>query len=306
MCDVRIIEKVAELCHRLRYSGRARIGLIVVVLTAFAAVLFSRPEQMVQLTVSDVLISSVDAAAVNRYVRVSGMFRPDETFKRYLRLNEILGKGFGPGFAPLVDPSSGAVLWVLDDGLPAPEANAPVTFIGRVTLDGSEAPVYYLVVGAPPAVRIAQWLASLGVAMLIGAGLAVLLIAAAARWHFALPSLWRASDEVAPDSDATLSYYGALGYAFDNVQLRAAPVRLAVGVHEVCLTPFDAAGASWSVVVRRVMSVDLFDVATRAGARAAMRLQFEDDHGLLHSVVLAAPSRRARGRVMELFVNLRL
>lgn len=295
-------ERGASLCFRLRYSAVARSVLILTVLAAVAAVLFARPAQLTDLSVRPLVIDAAGADAAGDYVRVSGMFRPDETMKRYLRLEQILGRGYGPEFAAIVDPNSGAVLWVREDRTLTREANAPLTLIGRVTIGYGEEPPFYILVGRPLLVRAAEWIVRLGVVLIIvGIGM-VALLWFAERMQFALPSLWRSSDAVAEST--RLLFYGGLGYSYDDVQLRAAPVRLDAGVYEVRITG-TSEPLKWSIVVRRVLEIDVYDVASTEGPLAGFWIRFEDDRGLLRTVVLAAPSRRARAVLIEVLSNLR-
>jgi len=296
-------ERAAVMCHRLRCDARARTAFVVALCAAVLAVVFARPARVEELTVRPLLIGGVDAAADGRYVRVSGMLRTDETMKRYLRLGEILGRGYGPEFTALVDPTSGAVLWVREDAALARGANAPAMLVGRVERGAAGQPERFLVVGRPPLVTAAEWAVRLGVVVLaLGAALAAL-VWMAARLEFALPSLWRPSRDVGDVDAARLLFYGGLGFAFDDAQVRGADVRVEFGVHEARILPVD--GAPWSVVVRRVASVDLYDAASALGVLAGIRLNFEDDRGLERRMVLTATNRRARGALLESLANLR-
>jgi hypothetical protein len=299
-------ERAAALCHRLRFDARARTALVVVICAAVLAVAFVRPARIETLVVEPLLIGAIGDAVVGRYVRVSGMLRTDETMKRYLRLGEILGRGYGPEFTSLVDPTNGAVVWVREDGFLPSEANAPATLVGRVMRGEGGAPERYLVVGRPPLVIAAEWVTWLGAAALAASiGLAAL-VWAAARLEFALPSLWRPSREAHDPADADAAhilFYGGLGFAFDDAQLRGAMARMEFSVHEARILAMDDAG--WSVVIRRVVSADTYDAASAGGVLAGLRLRFEDDRGLLRTAVLAGTSRRARTVLIAALGNLR-
>lgn len=295
-------ERSAVLCFRLRYSAAARSVLILTLLAAAAAVLFARPAQLTDMSVRSLVIGAVDEDAAGDYVRVSGMFRPDETMKRYLRLEQILGRGYGPEYAAIVDPNSGAVLWVREERSLTREANAPLTVVGRVTIGFGDEPPLYIRVGSPLLVLAAEWIVRLGVVLIIVGIGAVALVWFADRMQFALPSLWRSSASVA---DSTrLLFYGGLGYSYDDIQLRAAPVRLDVGVYEVRIVGTTGL-RNWSIVVRRVVEIDAYDVASSEGPLAGFWIRFEDDRGLVRNAVLAAQSRRARAVLIEVLSNLR-
>lgn len=285
----------------MRYDVAARTAAIVLLLTAAAAVLFARPAQLADRGVRPSMITDVDATLIGQYVRVIGMFRPDETMKRYLRLNDVLGKGYGPNFAALIDPSSGALLWVREDASLTREANASATLIGRISVGVADEPPLYLLPQRPPIVVAAEWAARLGLVVLGLCLVIFLVVLGAQRIQFALPSLWHAC-AAAGDSTRVL-FYGGLGYMFDDLQVRAAPVRCDVSVHEVRISAVEP--SAWHVVIHRVTLIDVYDIASDAGPLAGMWMRFEDDRGLLRTAVLATQSERARAEMIEMLSNLR-
>lgn len=292
-----MFDTTANACYLFRNSAVARAVFIMLMLAAVGTAVFARPKQLENLTVKNYALRDISVSTADQYVRVSGMFKPDEAYKRYLRLNSIFGQGFGSKFIALADPSSGATIWVLDENLPELEQNAAATFVGRIELGAGELPPIYLAVGDPPNVRLANFLARVGIGVM-GAGVAFLaLLVVVHRAQYALPALWQRAPAV---NDAPpLLWFGELGRQYDDVVLRCAPANFVAGIHEGKIESARVPG-QWSVSVRRLRKAVMFDLATAQGPLPAVRLRFEDERGLWRTGVIATNSTAARDALMTM------
>jgi hypothetical protein len=288
----------ARVCHTLRYSKPARFLGIALFLGAIATTLFARPKQLESMTVRDIDIKSLSTTMEGQYVRVQGMFDPDLSYQRYLRLASGFQQTYRSHYVVMADPSSGAVIWIDRRSAPNMPANEPLTLVGRLKFGAPESqPPLFLVVEDPPNVRLANFLARAGIVVMMVALFVAATIALVHRTGYALPALFQHAPAV---SDITgVLWFGALGRQYDDVVLQNEPGHFVASMHEGRVESTRAPGL-WSVCIRRLRKVDLFDVATPAGALPAARIRFEDERGMQRSGVIAA------GSVVELDAVLRL
>ncbi len=296
---VRALDLLAGACFAIRNSRTARTLFVLAMMAAVLSAVFARPKQLESLTVKNYALREVSISTADRYVRVAGLFRPDEAYQRYLKVPDTCPRSSASKFVQLADPTSGISLCVLDENLPNVAHNAPVTLVGRVELGtgSSELPPYYLIVGDPPNVRLANLLARLGaVVMMLGVA-GIITMALVQRAAYALPSLFRAAPAV---SDApALLWYGDLGRHYDGAVLREEPGRFVAGIHETRIESLRQPGL-WTVHLRRLRSAHLFDAATRYGPLPAVHLRFDDERGLPRHGVIVTNCVAARDAAIEL------
>ncbi len=298
----RLSDGVAGAFYAFRHSPFARFVFVVLMLAAVGSAVFSRPKQLENLTVTNYSLRDIGIASAGQYVRVSGMYEPDEAYQRYLRLTALYSRSFGTQFVVLAEPGSGVVLPVLAQDLPALERNAAATLVGYIEIGTGELPPFYLVVGDPPNVRLANLLARVGLGVMAGGALLLLLLFVIHQLNYALPALWQRSPEVV---DApSLMWFGELGRQYSDVVLRGEESRFVAGIHEVRIEP-SKPQRGWSVSIRRVRQAELFDLATSRGPVPAVRLKFEDERGLIRRGVLATDSVAARDAMLSVFALIR-
>ncbi len=273
-------------------------------LAAAATSIFARPKHLENLTVKDYTLRQINTSTAGQYIRVQGMFDPDEAYQKYLRLSILYERNYSSGdFVALADPSSGNVMWVARNSVSALKRNDPITLVGQITfgVDDSEPP-FYMVAGDPPNVRLANFLARAGL-VLLGIGAVVVALAYAIhRVNYALPALWQPAAIV---NDApNLLWYGGLGRQFDDAVIQSEPGRFVPGIHEGRLESVRVPGM-WSVSIRRLRNARLFDLATPTGPLPAARISFEDERGMQRAGVIAAHSPAERDAVLQLLSLIR-
>jgi hypothetical protein len=289
---------LARMCYTLRYSRLARGAFALLILAAIGTTVFARPKQLESQTVRDLDIKSVNSSMEGQYIRVQGMYDPDLSFQRYLRLQSGYERSFSGNFIVMADPSSRAVIWVDRRTAPSLPPNEPLSLIGRVQFGvGDLQPPFFLYVEEPPNVRLANILARIGLLTLLLGAAAVAVVALVQRSFFALPALFQRAPAVG--SSNGLFWFGGLGRQYEDFVVHNEPGRFIAGIHEGRIESTRAAGL-WSISIRRLRYVDLFDVATPHGALPAARIRFEDERGMQRGGVLAAGSAAERDAVLDL------
>jgi hypothetical protein len=293
----------ARACHAVRYSKLARFMFVLALLAAVGTTVFARPKQLESMTVRDVDIKSLSTTMEGQYVRVQGMFDPDLSYQRYLRLASGFQQSYRSHFVVMADPSSGAVIWIDRRSAPSLPSNEPLTLIGRLSFGAPETqPPLFLIVEDPPNVRLANFLARAGMVALVLGMLGAAIVALVHRTGYALPSLFGRAPNVGDLSG--VFWFGALGRQYDDVVLQNEPGRFVAGMHEGRVESSRVPGL-WSVCIRRLRAVDLFDVATPAGPLPAARIRFEDERGMQRKGVIAAGSVAERDAVLQLLQLIR-
>ena len=262
--------------------------------------LFSRPAQVENQTVRDVAIADISTASVNTYVRVSGLLDMAGAYRTSYNLGGF--ELYGSRYVPLVAPGTLDAIWVADDNLPAHASTAYVTLVAQVVMgQGAQQPPLYLQVGYPPNVVLASFLSRLGSISLFALILAAVVAWLVERLDYAIPMPW----DTRPASNLpALLWFGELGRQFDDLILRSCPARFYATPHEA---RFESArpGSPWSVSIRRLKWVQLFDVATRYGSMPAARLYFEDERGLQRHGVIAVASAESRDAILQVLSLIR-
>lgn len=296
----RFLDAFAAACYRLRRSALARWIFILLAVLALGLTLFSRPGQVENQTIRDTVIGDISLASTGTYVRVSGVLDKAGAYRTSYNLGGVAL--YGSRFIPLVAPGTPDAIWVLDENLPAADANVYVTLVARVMMgQGAQQPPLYLQVGYPPNVALANLLSRLGMALLFALIVAALIAWLIERLDYAIPLPWN----TAPAMDAPLLlWYGELGRQFNDVIVRSHPARFDATPHEARFESADP-NSRWSVAVRRLKAVQLFDVATRYGGMPAARLRFEDERGLLRHGVIAVNSAALRAALLHVLSLIR-
>jgi hypothetical protein len=160
----------------------------------------------------------------------------------------------------------------------------------------------FLQVGYPPNVVLANILARLGVVILMVLVFVALLAWLVERLDYAMPLPWGKSRQA--QNAPALLWFGELGRQFNETYVRSQPATFNATPHEARFESARPRGL-WSVSVRRLKSVQLFDVATPYGGLPAARLRFEDERGLQRRGVIATNSAASRDAVLQVLSLIR-
>jgi hypothetical protein len=296
----RLLDAFAAACYRLRRSVIARWATIALAILALGLALFSRPGQVENQSVRDAGLGSISSASIDTYVRVTGFFDPSGAYRTSYNLGGI--ELYGGRYVPLVSPDLSDAVYVIDDGLPRSTPGQPVTIVAQVMAGQGAQPPLYLQMGYPPNVVLANTLARAGTLLLALVLLAVFVVWLVERFDYAIPLPWQV--KTPPTPAPTLMWYGDLGRQYNDTVLRSHPAEFNATPHEARFASADPKGL-WQVSIKRLKSVQLFDVASKYGALPAARLRFEDERGLLRHAVIAANSPTSRSAVLEVLSLIR-
>jgi hypothetical protein len=295
-----VLDGFAAACYRLRRSALARWIFILLVVLSLGFTLFARPAQVESQTVRDVAIGDISIASVNTYVRVSGLLDTAGAYRTSYNLGGF--ELYGSRYVPLVAPGTPDAIWVADENLPTRDSATYVTLVAQVVMgQGAQQPPLYLQVGYPPNVVLVNFLSRLGSISLFALILAAVVAWLVERLDYAIPLPWNTRPASNPPA---LLWFGELGRQFDDLVLRSCPARFHATPHEA---RFESAepGYPWSVAVRRLKWVELFDVATSYGSMPAARLYFEDERGLQRHGVIAVGSAESRDAILQVLSLIR-
>jgi hypothetical protein len=280
---------LASLAFRIR---RSRLGIAGPLLALGAAVLLIlqlRPEDFVDTTVYPLVHAGDEVGKLQKYVRVRGTLLRDQAVQTTA---EIGGQTLtGGSYVPLLIDGEREPVFVRDAGLPI--GSGPVELVGLVLNKGSFPPVF-ISVESPPNVPLMNSFARFGILLGLATLVWLLWVWLLGRLDFALPV---AAASTATTRGAGLLWFGGLGSAHGNAQVREAPLRMIAANHE---TRFETADSreSWAVHVRELRSATQTIVATSYGAQPALRLRFADERGQQRSGTLVAGDVAECARVL--------
>jgi hypothetical protein len=204
-------------------------------------------------------------------------------------------------FVPLAIPGSSQSLLVMDEGLPAVEQVTPITLVGKVLIGQGEYPDHYLKVMDPPSPALFDALIWISL-LFIGVTFCGVVVNSQVRdvdYVISLPfeQFHRAG---LPDgaSEPFALWYGILGAGYGDVVLRQIPVTLKAIPAEARLVPLHYPD-TWAIMVRLLRNVHKTTVATPFGALPAMRIEFEDERGLIRKGVVAASNSATLAQVID-------
>lgn len=297
----RYLDGFAAACYRLRRSFAARLAFLILMLIALGLTLFSRPGAAENSSVGAAQISDVSISTINTYLRLSGYLDPSRVYQTTYPLGGIQLRG--SRYIPLVSPQSLAEVYVLDEGLPAYEPGREVTLVGQIVAGTGAQPPLYLQIGYPPNVVLANTLARAGTYLLVLLVAALLIAWLVHRADYAIPVPWSSSAGVVAGAPA-LSWSGDLGRQYNDVIVRNQPATFMATPHEARIESAEPKGL-WSVAVRRLKSVQLFDVASRYGSLPAARIWFDDERGLSRRGVVATNSAASRDALLQVLSVIR-
>ena len=292
---VRLFEGAAQGVYLLQHSRAVRLGLAGVVLLSIVVTALARPTFNEDSRVYSVPLRDLSSTSVGRYVRVTGTLAPQASYQTQLTIGGLQLQG--SRFIPMLGEGAYDPLFVLDQNLPSiPDMGAPVTLIGKLVPGTGQQPPFFLEVGDPPDIALMNSLARLGVAVLLLLAMAFSLIWYVRRSDYAL-GVPTGTPAAAPNTPPLL-WFGGMGRNYGEVSLRQEPAAFLATRAEAQFSSARQPG-QWSVTLRRLLSADTAVVATRYGALAAARIEFEDERGLRRRAVLATNSLTARDALIE-------
>lgn len=263
-------------------------------MAALAATLFARPAQIENQTIRDASIGEISISSQNTYVRVTGMLDTTGAYRTQYKLGDV--NLYGSRFVPFYEPGMFDAIYVIDENLPSRDPTRQVTIVAQVLLGTGAQPPIYLQVGYPPNVVLANVLARIGTVLLVIVVTLALMAWAIERMDYAIPLPWSAKGT--PDVSPALLWFGELGRQYNETVLRSQPAEFNATPHEARIDSAYPKG-QWSVAIRRLISAQLFEVATPYGSLPAARLRFEDERGLQRRGVIAAQSIQTRDAVLQ-------
>jgi hypothetical protein len=296
----RFLDAFAAACYRLRRSAVARWLTIALAIFALGLALFSRPGQVENQSVRDANISSISISSIDTYVRVTGILDYAGAYRTNYNLGGI--ELYGGRYVPLVSVDLTDAIFVADENLPQSLTGESVTFVAQVVAGTGAQPPLFLQIGYPPNVVLANTLARAGTLLLAAVLLVVFVIWLVERFDYAIPLPWQV--KTAPAQAPTLMWYGDLGRQYNDTVLRSYPAEFNATPHEARFESAEPKGL-WQVSIKRLKSVQLFEVASKYGALPAARLRFEDERGLQRQAVIAAKTAQSRDAVLEVLSLIR-
>lgn len=296
----RFLDAFAAACYRLRRSVLARWAFIALAVLSLGLALFSRPGQLENQTVRDADLSSITISSIDSYVRVTGFFDPSGAYRTSYNLAGI--ELYGGRYVPLVSPDLSEAVFVADENLPRSTPGQPVTFVAQVMAGVGAQPPLYLQIGYPPNVVLANALARAGMLLLAIMLLLAFVVWLVERFDYAIPLPWQVNTP--PAAAPALMWYGDLGRQYNDTVLRSYPADFNATPHEARFESAHPKGM-WQVSIKRLKSVQLFEVASKYGALPAARLRFEDERGLLRHAVIATNAPASRDAVLKVLSLIR-
>ena len=294
------LDRLARLCYMAGRSRWVKTGLFVGCVLAFGAFIWARTELNTDFTIKPIPASFTRSDLLNRYVQVTGSLLSDGAYEIRTPLLGIFWRNIR--FVPMSISGSSQSLLVLDEGLPqAPDHGTPVTLVGRVLLGEDEYPDHYLKVMDPPNPALFGSLIWVCLIFIGGTLLGVVINSQVRGADYVISMPFDKVSSAGGALQATQPFalwFGSLGAGYGDVVLRQIPVTLRAIPAEARLVPVHYPD-TWAVMVRQLRTVHKTTVATSYGALPAMRIEFEDERGLIRKGVVAASSPATLAQVLD-------
>ena len=276
-------------------AHRSRIFMVLVILAlagCIALIASAQPEVGLDMRVYDLTEKTSISASMDRYFNVQGQLMPEGRYQTTRKIGSF--QLSGSRYIPLSVAGRDDPIFVLDENLPAPNADGLVSFVGKLTAAGDPAVNYFFKIERPTDIplinriaRIALMVAALIVLGLLGGWLV-------RGFNYALAASGSThSAAAAPD----WMWFGSLGARYQNAYLRQAPAHKNVAAQDVTFE--SSSDEPWAVVVRRAQQAAPLSIATAYGPLPAIRLTFEDERGLMRKGVAVANSVQARDALLQ-------
>lgn len=297
---VRSLEWLADLCYMAGRSRWVKTGLFVGCMVAFGTFIWARAELNTDFTIKPIPAPFTRSDLLNRYVQATGNLLSDGAYDIRVPLLGIFWRNVR--FVPMSIPDTGQSLLVLDEGLPqSPDHVTPVTLVGKVLIGQDEYPDYYLKVMNPPNPALFDSLIWVCLIFIAGTLLGVVINSQVrgADYVISVPfDKAGIASEVLKASQPFALWFGSLGAGYGDVVLRQIPITLRAIPAEARLVPVRYPD-TWAIMVRQLRTVHKTVVATSYGALPAMRIEFEDERGLVRKGVVAANSPATLAQVLD-------
>ena len=287
------LNSISDLYYRAHRSRLFAVLVVLVFLACIGIIASAQPEAGLDLKVYDLTDRTSITASMDRYFEVEGRLIPEARYQTKRNIGFI--QLSGGTYVPIEPVGRDDRIFILDENIPAPDANGNVKFIGQLVTAGDPAVSYYFEVGRPTDVPLINRVARIGL-IIAAITFALLLIGWLIRRSSYALSAGNATDHV-PAATPEWMWFGSLGARFQNAYLRQAPARLNTSPQQIS---FESSGSEpWSVVVRRAEQAVPQSVATAYGSLPAIRLRFEDERGLVRQGVAVASNAAARDALLS-------
>jgi hypothetical protein len=287
---VRGLNDISSAFYWASHTLRVKTCIFLLCAIACAGLIWTHAAQSEDTTIYSLSSSVVRGTLVNRYVRATGHF----LFAGAYDVRSSIAGFFWQTmrFVPLVPVDSQDPLLVLDENLLSTNNNGnPVTLVGKIMHGEDPQPMFYMRVMDPPPAIVFDIVVWACFVLLAGVCLGVLVHYMIRKLDYALtvpvepdqPTIGQAAENDTP----LLLWFGGLGPAYGDVSLRQISVSFKAIPAEARLTP-TLYPELWSIVIRHLYGVQSTRIATSYGALPAMRLEFEDERGIIRNGVIAA------------------
>jgi hypothetical protein len=296
---VRSLDVLARLFYFAGRNRPFRMGVLACCALSVAGMAWSHSARAEDVTVYPTTVKALRATLRDRYVRISGQLETDGVLEVPATFALVLSRVLR--FVPLTDVGAREPFYVLDEGLPSgPARAARVTLVGKVLSGDDPQPSYYLKVTDPPNPALFGAVNSAGIVVVV-----LVLAGVLASWlvrrtdyaisiPFGIADARTGTNALAPQ----LLWFGSLGAGYGDVVLRQVPVSFKAIPAEARLTPAGYPDL-WSVTIRKPRLVLYTTVATSYGPLPAMRMEFEDERGILRNGLVAVSNDRMRESVLD-------
>ncbi|MCL5998642.1 MAG: hypothetical protein M1546_21675 [Chloroflexi bacterium] len=282
---VRSLDGLARLCY---FAGRNRVmrmSLLALCAVSIGIIGWARTARFEDTVVYTLTPNTVRSTLTNRYVSVSGQFVLEGVYETTTTIAGLISRSVR--FIPLNVAGDANPLYVLDEGLPQIIEKQTVTLVGKLLEGRAPGPNRYLKVMVPPSATLFDLLNGVSVALLSIVAAGVVLTWLVRKRDYVLSIPFGLADDATASTSPRLLWFGSLGAGYGDVILRQIPVSFRAIPAEARLMPTHYPDL-WSVNIRRPWLVQHTVVATSYGALPAVRIQFEDERGIMREGVIVA------------------
>ncbi len=279
-----MLNTISETYFRLHHSRWFALGAVAVFVACALLIAGARPAETQNLyNVSALQADSNISTLLNRYVQVSGKL--DSTQSYQIQTDVVGLQVRGTHFVPLLIDGRDEPLIVLDQDIPSANADGRVQLTGliRGRADGADQyPAYYLEVDKPANIPLNNRLAQFG----LGLG-ALILLVVLGGWLVKRANYALGSGVATMDYKGPLLWWGTLGSQFLNAWARHEPVQIGNTKNSRLNLAATNTLSQWGIIMERVLATQPSVISTTQGNLPGVRVNFEDERGLVRRGVIA-------------------
>ena len=298
----RILNVVAQISFAAHNGRVTRITYVVALAVSIGLITLAQPDNSnVNHDIYDPGPKVSVVTSYGRYVRLTGALDRNDAYQTEMDVGPVTLRG--SRFIRFNVPGVAYDLYIIDQDIPAPKPDGTVTVIGQFVAGTGQQPNLYFEPGLPPNVGAQNTLARAGIGLAV-----VLAVLGITSWLIRrvdyAPGIWGRPVAAAAPGEPEWLWYGSLGVAYGNAIVRQAPVE----IHKLAThVQWTSAGQpeSWSVIAHRLLRARPVTIAGANGPRPGMRIQFEDERGLVRHGTLVAHSAAERDALLADLERLR-